>query len=245
MRTIFAIGGGEISELETYEIDKKIVESSGKVNPKALFIPTASGEPQGYIDKFNKIYGEKLGCKIDVLLLLEGKTSSEEAKEKIMNSDIIYVGGGDTRMMIETWKNYNVDKHLREAHEKGKVLSGLSAGSICWFKFGHSDSESFGTEGKWHYIRTEGINLIDAFHCPHHNEDNREEDFAEKILEYDVVGIAIENNCAIEFKEDSYKVHKSVDDAKAYKLYKHDDEIIKEELDNTDNYNDLKELLRK
>lgn len=245
MGIIFAIGGGEISELETFDIDKKIVESTKKNNPTALFIPTASGEPQKYIDTFNRVYGEKLGCKTDVLLLLEGKTSPKEASENIMNADIIYVGGGNTRKMIEAWKTYNVDKFLKDAYENGKVLSGLSAGAICWFRSGHSDSESFEKKGEWNYIRVEGINIIDAMYCPHYNEDNREEDFAKKIREYDEIGIAIENNCAIEFKKDCYKVHKAESRSKAYKIYQHKGEIIKEELTNTEEYKPLKELLCK
>ncbi|SKC81873.1 Type 1 glutamine amidotransferase-like domain-containing protein [Maledivibacter halophilus] len=196
MRYIFAIGGGEISELETFGIDKKIVEAAKKAKPNVLFIPTASGEPQGYIDSFNNVYGKKLGCKTDVLLLLEGK-----------------------------------------------ILCGLSAGSICWFKSGHGDSESFETEGKWNYIRVEGINLLDAMHCPHYNEDNREEDFSKKILEYDEIGIAIDNNCAIEFKENSYRVHKTEKEAKAYKVYLDKGQIIKEELVNITEYKSVKRVV--
>ncbi len=171
--TIFAIGGGEIKDLETFALDKKVVESTGKKNPKALFIPTASDEPQGYIDSFNYVYGEKLECSTDVLLLLEGKTSTEEARKRIMDADIIYVGGGNTRKMLQVWEKYEVDNSLKEAYESGKILSGLSAGSICWFKSGHSDSNSFDAENGWNYIRIEGINLIDAMHCPHYNEDIR------------------------------------------------------------------------
>lgn len=245
MRRIFTIGGGEIKDLETFGIDEKIVQSSRKEKPIALFIPTASGEPQGYIDTFNYIYGEKLGCKTDLLLLLEGKTSAKEAREKIMNSDIIYVGGGNTRKMMEVWKSYYIDKFLRKAYEKGKILSGLSAGSICWFKSGHSDSESFETSEEWKYIRVEGINLINAMHCPHYNEDVRAEDFDRKILEYDEIGIAIENNCAIEFEDDSYIVHKTDIRSKAYKVYQHNGKAIREELTNTTEYRSVRELLSK
>lgn len=243
MGTIFAIGGGEIKDLETFALDKKVVESTGKKNPKALFIPTASDGPQGYIDSFNYVYGEKLECSTDVLLLLEGKTSTEEARKKIMDADIIYVGGGNTRKMLQVWEKYGVDNSLKEAYESGKILSGLSAGSICWFKSGHSDSNSFDAESCWNYIRIEGLNLIDAMHCPHYNEDIREEDFNKKILEYDEIGIAIDNNCAIEFKDNYYKVHKSDIQSKAYKVYQVDGKIIREELNNTLEYKLIKELL--
>lgn len=245
MGTIFAIGGGEMRDLETFAIDKKIVESTGMKSPKALFIPTASDEPQGYIDLFNYVYGEKLGCNTDVLLLLEGKTSTDESRKKIMDADIIYVGGGNTRKMLQVWEKYEIDNSLKVAHKNGKILSGLSAGSICWFKSGHSDSNSFDAEGEWNYIRIEGLNLIDAMHCPHYNEDIREEDFNKKILEYDEIGIAIDNNCAIEFKDNYYKIHKSDVQSKAYKVYQVDGKTIREELNNTSEYKLIKELLHR
>ncbi|MPM05800.1 hypothetical protein SDC9_52095 [bioreactor metagenome] len=245
MGTIFAIGGGEISNFETLDIDKKIVESVHKKIPKALFIPTASGEPQSYIDSFNYIYGEKLGCNTDVLLLLEGRTSNEEARKKIINTDIIYVGGGNTSMMLQVWENYGIDKSLKEAYKNGKILSGLSAGSICWFKSGLSDSQSFYNEDKWDYIVIEGINLINAMHCPHYNEDKIEEDFNQKILEYDEIGIAIDNNCAIEFKNNYYKIHKSNINSKAYKLYQLNGRVIREELTNITEYKLIEELINK
>lgn len=241
MGIIFAIGGGEISNLETFYLDKKIVEATQKKNPRALFIPTASGEPQEYIDAFHHVYGDKLHCKTDSLLLLEGKTSAEEAKRKIMDADLIYVGGGNTRRMMQIWQRYGVDNALKEAYEKGKVLSGLSAGSICWFKSGHSDSNSFDGVENWDYIRIEGLNLIDAMHCPHYNEDTREEDFDKKVLEYDEIGIAIDNNCAIEFKSNHYIVHKSDPRAKAYKVYQIDGKIVREELNNMTEYKLIEE----
>jgi dipeptidase E len=243
MGIIFAIGGGEIRDLETLDIDRKIVNASKKANPTALFIPTASGESQEYIESFNYLYGEKLGCKIEVLLLLDGKTSLDEAKEKISCSDIIYVGGGNTKKMIEVWKMYDIDIFLKEAYAGGKILSGLSAGSICWFKSGHSDSESFETTGQWNYSRVEGLDLINAMHCPHYNEDTREEDFNKMILEYDEIGIAIDNNCAIEFNDNKYIIHKSDTKAKAYKVFLRNECVIREALFNTTDYRPMRELL--
>ena len=211
-------------------------------NPRALFIPTASDEPQGYIDSFNYVYGDKLECNTDVLLLLEGKTSAEKARKKIMDADLIYVGGGNTLKMLQVWEKYGVDKFLKEAHENRKVLSGLSAGSICWFKSGHSDSNSLDSGN---YSRIEGLDLIGAMHCSHYNEDTREKDFDKKILEYDEIGIAIDNNCAIEFKDDYYRIHKSNIQSRAYKVHQADGKIVREELNNTSEYRLMKELLHR
>jgi len=244
MRKIYAIGGGEISKLETLEIDREIVKATGKEKPAALFIPTASGDAQGYIASFHRVYGEILGCKTDMLLLVNHETAYAEAKEKILGSDIVYVGGGNTRKMMKIWTECQVDKLLMEAYEKGIILSGLSAGSICWFQYGHSDSESFETEGVWKYIRVDGLNLINAIHCPHYNEDNRAPDFEGMVLKTDIVGIALENNSAIEMNDDTYKIHKSCKDAKAYKIFHTNGILYKEELENVFGYKLLSELLQ-
>lgn len=246
MKRIVVIGGGELKELETIRIDKEIVKLAMKQTPKALFIPTASGDPKEYIETFIKVYGEKLGCKVDVLKLIDENINESEIEYKIMNSDIIYVGGGDTKTMLEIWRKKKVDKALKKAWEKGIILSGLSAGSICWFESGHSDSIGFVDEKeKYNYIKLDALGFIKAMHCPHYDEDNREEDFIKKIMKYDVIGIAIQNNCAIDFKDNQYRVLVSKEGAKAYKVFKKDNSIVKEEIEKVSTYRPLEELLAK
>jgi len=124
MKRLFAIGGGELRLSETLEIDKKIVEASGKANPKLLFIPTASGEPIGYVESIQNIYGSILGCNVATLFLLDGKLTKEDIRRSILDSDIVYVGGGNTKLMMQVWRENEVDKVLIEAYEKGIILSG-------------------------------------------------------------------------------------------------------------------------
>ncbi len=122
MGKIVIIGGGEIGNYETLLFDKRNVELTGKKHPKTLFIPTASGEPEGYIKRFNKVYGKRLGCKTDVLYLLKAKPTKKELRQKILSSDLIYVGGGNTFKMIKRWRFLGVDKILRKAYKRGIVL---------------------------------------------------------------------------------------------------------------------------
>jgi len=210
IKTIVAIGGGELRLNETLPIDKKIVELSDKTNPKALFIPTASGEPDGYIDTFNRIYGTALGCTTDVLKILTGTPTDAEIKEKILSADIIYVGGGNTAKMMDAWKNRQIDRHLMEAYNQGTILSGLSAGSICWFEYGHSDSFLEET-GAYHPVK--GLGILPGLHCPHYNE---RPEFDALMASQEMPALAIENNCAVVFQEGQYKIIKSVDSANAY-----------------------------
>jgi dipeptidase E len=241
MGRIIAIGGGEISDLETLPIDRYIVQQTNKQNPKALFIPTASGEPSGYIDSFNKVYGERLGCMTDTLFLQNQVPSDKEIEEKIMSADIIYVGGGDTRKMLSEWKQHKVDEYLKVAYEKGTILTGLSAGSICWFSFGHSEI----SENPVEFIRINALGFIDAIHCPHYNEQERIQDFEQMMKTSDLTGIAIEDLCAIDFYDNQYRVIKAAYHAKAYKITSCNGEIQKSELIEDDQWRECVDLLNK
>lgn len=228
MGKIVAIGGGELREGETEIIDKYIVQLSNKSTPKLLFIPTASYDAEGYIELVKKKFGE-LGCVVDTLCLVTNTYSDEGIREKILSADIVYVGGGDTARMMEKWKEYKIEVYLKEAYEKGIVLSGLSAGSICWFVFGHSDSDFFLNQGQWDYIRVYGLGLIPTAHCPHYNEEGRE-GFDDMIKEENIPGIALEDNVAFIEIDGEYQILKADKSRKAYLLKKQGDILTKAEL---------------
>src|SRR3989338_5960150 len=97
---IVAIGGGEIGRpgypVETTKIDKEIIALTGKTNPRLLFIPTASSDSELYYETVKKHFGKTLGCKTDVLYLINKDLSKKEIEQTIFGADIIYVGGGNT-----------------------------------------------------------------------------------------------------------------------------------------------------
>jgi dipeptidase E len=244
MGTIVAIGGGEIRELETLAIDEYIVKLANKPRPKALFIPTASGEPKGYIESFHRVYGERLGCQTDSLHLIHHPDTPEEIRRKILSADMIYVGGGDTDSMLKIWRQHALDGLLKEAYQRGAILSGLSAGAICWFQYGHSDSLRIREEAQ-EYILLEAIGLIPGVLCPHFNEGDREADFVKMMSRIDdMTGVALENNCALEVHDEQFKIIKANPNAKAYTIYKKNGQVMKEELTNTDNYLPLGQLYK-
>ena len=114
-RKIVALGGGELKDLETLEIDKRIVELTGKTRPTALFIPTASGDPIGYMDTFAACYGKRLGCQTRTLSLIQTPPAFEEMSALVLDSDLIYVGGGNTYRMMKIWRRLGLDTVLAEA----------------------------------------------------------------------------------------------------------------------------------
>ncbi|MEK7097966.1 MAG: Type 1 glutamine amidotransferase-like domain-containing protein [Patescibacteria group bacterium] len=246
---IIAIGGGEIGRpgflVETTAIDKEIIKLSGKSNPKLLFIPTASSDSEGYVKTIEKHFGQKLKCKIDVLYLIKENLSKKEIEDKIYKSDIVYVGGGNTLKMMKIWKKTGVDQMLIKAYEKGIVMSGLSAGSICWFKYGNSDSKKF-TDPNADLIRVKGLGIINALHCPHYNvEAYREPDLKKMMKKTPGIAIAMDNCCAFEIIDDEYRIITSKSTANAYKVYWKANKYYKEVIKKEKKFKLLKELLTK
>ena len=226
VKTIVAIGGGELRLNETFCIDKYIVGLSSKENPKVLFIPTASGEAEGYIETVNRVYGDELGCFVNTLkILTETPPSDNEIKDMILSSDIIYVGGGNTAKMMAAWKERNITHSLWQAYNNGVILSGLSAGSICWFEYGYSNSH---LEETGESFLVKGLGMIPALHCPHYNEHP---EFDEFMKTQNMPAFAIEDNCALIFQNGSYKVVKSNDSANAFLLTNNNGNIEKHIID--------------
>jgi dipeptidase E len=221
---IVAIGGGHVGEVmknkqyakETTSIDKEIIALSGKKHPILLFIPTASHDSEGYSKLIRKNF-EKLGCKVDILNIV--KERDKKQYSKILNSDIIYVGGGNTLFMMNLWRKKGIDKLLLQAYKKGIVLSGLSAGAICWFKSGNSDSRKFKNRNA-KLIKVSGLGYIDALCCPHYDtEKDRKPELKKMMKNTSGVAIAIDECCAIEIIDDTYRIITSKSKASAYKVY--------------------------
>ena len=174
MGIIVAIGGYQKESKKArfidtpIEIDKEIIRLTGKKKPNLLFLPTASSDSSSYIDMIKALYQEKLGANFDTLLLWEKEPSKKEIQEKLTWADIIYVGGGNTLKMMKKWRRIGIDKLLKKAHKENKVLCGVSAGSICWFEYGVSDSLQFYGEKESKYIRVKGLGILPGVHCPHY-----------------------------------------------------------------------------
>lgn len=194
---IVAIGGGHISQkktmpdgsihqhpVETTEIDEEIIRLSGKDNPKLLFLATASGDSIEYFNNVQQHFGQTLKCKTSWLQLVEKNPSTEEIRSSILNSDIIYVGGGNTNNMLKIWQARGVDKILQEALSRNIVLSGLSAGANCWFKHYCTDSLAIelAAEKGTHLSMADGLGFINGICVPHTITENMRLPYAKEML---------------------------------------------------------------
>lgn len=202
---------------EPNEIDFEILRLSEKENPKVLFIGTASKERKDYYINFKNAY-EKLGAKVEKLNLLDNKLTNEEIRNKILDTDIIYVGCGKTKYMLDIWKEKEIDTFLIEAYNREIVLAGMSAGSYCWFNC--------------NYELIQGLNIINMINCVHYDEKSKEKKkmFYDNIKQTGLKGIALDNDIAIEFLDHNYKIVKHNKKSKAYEIQYIDGKFIEKEL---------------
>ena len=198
---IIAIGGGSLKKKETLPIDRHIVKLTGKKSPRALFLPTASGDPADYCESFDTVYGDLLGCRTDHLLLYRRPEDRGRAAQKISAADLIYVGGGNTLRMMRLWRQLGIDTLLVKAAERGTVMAGLSAGAICWHSWGHSDSRSYSGKKDWSYIKVRSQGLIPVLYCPHLDGEKRHASFKAMVEKERMIGIGCDNKAAIWYRD--------------------------------------------
>ena len=197
MKRIIAIGGGELRERTTLKIDEYIAnlakEHAGENRANALFIPTASHDFMPYYNTFHKVYTGVFNIKTDVALSVFKEVDMEKMKAKFEKADVIYVGGGDTVFMMESWRETGLLPLIKDAYERGVILAGLSAGAICWFSDIYTDSAKEQTGEA--YAMFKGLNIINGIISPHYGA--RMLDF-DKIVCYNYQrALAIEDNAAL------------------------------------------------
>ena len=232
--TIVAIGGGSIRRLETEPIDREIIALTSSSRPRALFVPTASSDSATYCRHFHHAYRETYGCVTDELLLLGRTPDPAVVRDKIERADIVYVGGGNTLKMMRRWRRLGVDELMRDAFDRGAVLCGVSAGAICWFERGHSDSMAFYDRERWKYIAVTGLGLVEGMVCPHYNGRTygvpRRRDFRAMMERKGGRGLGIDNHCAVVFAGTGYRVLRTKERLGAHALWVERGELVERKL---------------
>lgn len=189
---IIAMGGGGFSmEPDNLLLDQYILEQADQKKPKICFIPTASGDAEGYIDRFMTAFNT-LECEPSYLSLYKPPQSIESF---VMSQDIVYVGGGNTKNLLALWKEWGLDTILYRAWKSGRILAGLSAGSICWFEQGLTDSYP----GKISSITCLGF--LKGSNCPHFDGEETRRPAYHRLLSEGKLkeGIAADDGVALHY----------------------------------------------
>ena len=164
-RHVVAMGGGGFStESDNTRLDDFILDLTGASKPRVCFLPTPAGDDPGYARLFTETLGKR--CSPSVAQLFN--PSDPPVAEVVANADALYVSGGNTVNALAVWRAQGFDRVLRDAWERGVVLCGLSAGSICWFESGVTDSLVLG--GGLDAF-TAGLGLLPGSHCPHYDTE--------------------------------------------------------------------------
>ena len=194
---IIAIGGGGFGRNPNHrKIEKYILDLTGKEKPNVVFFPTASAENQAYIIQFYKCF-TKMSCEPSHVTFFQRTPRLDSIINK---ADVIYVGGGNTKSMLAVWQEWKLDKLFLKAYNNGKILCGVSAGAICWFEQGITDS--------W----ASNLNVMDCLGflpemaCPHYQEEKDRRPDVHKMLKQGKCGPgwAIDGGAAIHFKNGKY-----------------------------------------
>ena len=196
MGRLVAIGGGDYEENDP--LIGEIIRLTGKECPNALFIGTALQDSTNPLTSFKKSFKRMAkGAVVKKLSLLRNSYTDEEIDALLAWADVVFVGGGNTAYMLSVWKERGIaEKLVRIFTEDTAVLSGVSAGAICWFRKGYTDSAMFSGEADWDYeIIEPGLNLIEAFFCPHYNDAGRA-GFDEQALKDPLPGVGLGDRTA-------------------------------------------------
>ena len=221
-KNIVAIGGGGFGRsLGALEIEKYIISLINKKRPKICFIPTASGDNSLYKLNFYRAFS-KLDC---ITSHIDFFSRTENLEDKVLTQDIIYVGGGNTKSMLAVWKEWNLHKILRNAYEKGIVMSGVSAGAICWFEKGITDSYADELAIK------DCLGIVKGIACPHFDEEKEREPYVNDVINREIIKscICIEGNCALHIKNNiDYSFIDFGNGRKCFRVFKENNTLMKE-----------------
>jgi dipeptidase E len=190
---IIAISGGMFPRDDAEpKLARFVLDCSGKEAPRVCYIPTASGDNSEFIATCLASYA-RLGVSADVLRFFD-RTPANLA-EFLAPFDIVQVSGGNTRSMLAVWRHWGLDVVLKDAFDRGVLLCGASAGSLCWFKNGLTDSVAES------YTSTSGLGFLDGSNCAHYDIPDRRLAYREMIARGELsAGIAFPDGVAAYYR---------------------------------------------
>jgi dipeptidase E len=191
-RRIVACGG---EQLLFPALTRYVLDLAGKPRPKILFVPTASGDDAAYLLSFYQALAG-VACEPSHLLLFN--RTVDDVDGLIRLQDVVMVGGGNTANMLAIWRLHGVEEALRGAYRNGTILTGWSAGCICWFEAGITDSFTL----ELGPLR-DGLKLLGGSACPHYDsQERRRPVYAREVVAGLAPGIALDDGVAARYEDE-------------------------------------------
>jgi peptidase E len=214
MHKLLVMGaGGYTLEPSAEVIDSFFLEKIGKENPRICMLPTACGERQESIDKFYNYFMEKGAIASHISLFAP---EIEDLDAYLASQDGIYITGGNTKSMLALWKEWGVDKALINAYNSGVFICGISAGAMCFFEEGLSDS----FPNQYKVLGCFGI-LSGSF-CPHYIQNEKRAMLYKDNIQNNKTkpGIAVEDGIALYYENGLLtEIIRSRAEANVYRIY--------------------------
>jgi len=196
MRQLIVLGGGGFSADKNRAIDRHFLAQTARARPRVLFIGTASGDAESYRRRFYAAMA-KLDCRPAHLSLFEPPPGDLAAF--VLAHHAIFVGGGNTRSLLALWREWKLDEILRHAYDRGTVIGGVSAGLICWFDWGVTDS----IPGALTPLRCLG--WLPGSACPHYDAEKARRPTFRRLVGSRTLpsGFAADDGVALHFVDDA------------------------------------------
>jgi dipeptidase E len=211
-RQIIALGGGGFgADATNLALDRYILAQARTSEPAVAFLPTATGDADPYIVRFYAAY-LSFPCRPSHLSFFR---RTPDLRSYLLVQDVIYVGGGNTKSMLAVWRDWSVPEILREAWESGIVLAGISAGAICWFEQGVTDSWADELRA------LDCLGFLPGSCCPHYSGEPERRPAYHRLLHHGEIspGVAIEDGVAVHFRgAEIHRVVAAREGARAYRV---------------------------
>lgn len=229
--TIIALGGGGFStEPDNPLLEDYILSLVAQPAPHVCFLPTASGDADPYIVKFYHAFsGAAFPHRraIPTHLSLFRRTVSD-LRDFLLAQDVLYVGGGNTANMLAAWRIHGLDSILREAWQAGVILCGPSAGAVCWFESGVTDSFGLPLQPI-----TNCLGFLPGSFCPHYDSESTRRPIYQNLVATGQLptGLAADDGVALHFTGTNLtEVVTSRPTARAWRVTLSDGQLHEEEL---------------
>jgi len=188
---IVGVGGGGETREQTHRLFGFVLGLTGKERPRMLVVPTATGDADSTVAGYYDLFARRT----EMSVLRTFPWPPEDLRSAVLDQDAICVNGGNTANMLAIWRVHGIDVLLRQAWESGVVLFGASAGMICWFEAGVTDSFGPQLEGM-----RDGLGFLAGSACPHYDgEERRRPRYRELVDEGFPEGIAAEDGVGLHY----------------------------------------------
>jgi peptidase E len=171
---------------------------TGQSEPRICVLNTAAGDdPAWALRMYDRFRGQRARLSHLALFPMPNVADPEDL---LLSQDVIFVGGGSVANMVAVWRVHGLDVIFRKAWQAGIVLAGSSAGGICWFEGGTTDS--FGRDLR---AFTDGLGLLSGSYCPHYDSETRRRPLYHRLISDGMLpgGIACDDGVGAHFADDT------------------------------------------